>query len=689
LRLRPTTMLGLILFAALVLPLPFAITPAHAEEPSLLEILSSLGFTSIAESTAGTFPAGLYEAKLYAEFAGYHETNELSCYPEYTSNFSLIFSGSEGDFGYLTPPLAKTFYINSTFGLSMYVGHEDHRYFTEWLRNPDAQNHSKVYANLDEPGMYLIGFENLYGLGDRDFNDMVFSIQPTLHYLTVETDPAGISTIPGEGWYSHCTEVSLSAPNTVAVSPFVRYEFSHWDVDGASQGAGSNPIVVHMNENYTAIAHYGLQYYLTVSSPYGITGGEGWYDNGTTTYATLDTDIVDHGNDTRRVFTHWSGNASGTDYSESNSILMDGPKNAIANWKSQHYLTLSAGVGGTTTPSSSAWYDAGTTVSVTAIPDLDYSFDHWDLDSVDVGSDNPYDVIMDTAHSLHAVFQYSPPPPNYYLDVETDPSGIVAIAGEGWYNESETVLLTAPDLVDVATGIRHAFAYWDINGASQGAGINPITVHMDANYTATAHYTLQYYLTVTSDYGSPTPSSGWFDEGDAVTSTVVSPWPGLAGTRYVCTGWTGSGSVPGTGSGSSTSFVMDEPSSIMWNWKTQHYLTVRTNPPGVAAIPGEGWYDEYASVPLAAPDIDNYRFIDWTVDGSSAGVEAKSISVTMNAPRTAVANYERISIGGSSFSLRAPLLRFWIGLDCLLVVATLATGFWMKRNRKKRTGATW
>jgi len=135
--------------------------------------------------------------------------------------------------------------------------------------------------------------------------------------------------------------------------------------------------------------------------------------------------------------------------------------------------------------------------------------------------------------------------------------------------------------------------------------------------------------------------------------------------------------------------VMDEPSSIMWNWKTQHYLTVRTNPPGVAAIPGEGWYDEYASVPLAAPDIDNYRFIDWTVDGSSAGVEAKSISVTMNAPRTAVANYERISIGGSSFSLRAPLLRFWIGLDCLLVVATLATGFWMKRNRKKRTGATW
>jgi hypothetical protein len=34
-----------------------------------------------------------------------------------------------------------------------------------------------VYRNLDDPKMFLIGFENLYEAGDRDYQDMVFSIR--------------------------------------------------------------------------------------------------------------------------------------------------------------------------------------------------------------------------------------------------------------------------------------------------------------------------------------------------------------------------------------------------------------------------------------------------------------------------------------------------------------------------------
>jgi uncharacterized repeat protein (TIGR02543 family) len=41
----------------------------------------------------------------------------------------------------------------------------------------------------------------------------------------------------------------------------------------------------------------------------------------------------------------------------------------------------------------------------------------------------------------------------------------------------------------------------------------------------------------------------------------------------VCTGWTGTGSVPPSGSDTNVYFVINAPSSITWNWKTQYQWT--------------------------------------------------------------------------------------------------------------------
>jgi ABC-type transport system substrate-binding protein len=75
-------------------------------------------------------------------------------------------------------------------------------------------------------------------------------------------------------------------------------------------------------------------------------------------------------------------------------------------------LTITATIGGTTNPSPGMYtYTANSSVQVTAIPNADYLFDHWELDTVNVGSANPYTVLMDNNHTLKAVFTYSPPPP--------------------------------------------------------------------------------------------------------------------------------------------------------------------------------------------------------------------------------------------------------------------------------------
>jgi len=75
-------------------------------------------------------------------------------------------------------------------------------------------------------------------------------------------------------------------------------------------------------------------------------------------------------------------------------------------------LTITTTVGGTTDPAPGTYtYTANSSVQVTAIPNANYLFDHWELDTVNAGSANPYTVLMDNNHTLKAVFTYSPPPP--------------------------------------------------------------------------------------------------------------------------------------------------------------------------------------------------------------------------------------------------------------------------------------
>jgi len=165
------------LLFSIVLAVAVSTPPVKAEDPTLETILNTLGFTNRKESTVETFVPGSYEIKLYAEFALFNGSNELSWYLAGSTVYNLIFSGPEGNFGYVNPPLVKTFAPTTRFGLSFLS--TEARYFTELHRNPDGIKHCKIYLNLDDPDMYLIGFENHLGGGDLDYNDMVISLKLT------------------------------------------------------------------------------------------------------------------------------------------------------------------------------------------------------------------------------------------------------------------------------------------------------------------------------------------------------------------------------------------------------------------------------------------------------------------------------------------------------------------------------
>lgn len=214
-------------------------------------------------------------------------------------------------------------------------------------------------------------------------------------------------TLPESFWFDKDSQHTFSYESPVTGGTGVQYLLT--------STSHTSPITV--TSSITVTGYYKTQYYLTVNSPYGATGGAGWYDDGSTAYATLNTGTVSGGTGIQYVFTQWSGDASGTDYAQSDSITMDAPKTATANWKTQYYLTVDTDPSGLSPqPSvspSGPWYDSGTQVTLTAETVNGYTFDHWTVDGTGQGTDvNPITVEMDQPYDAVA----------YYL-LDTDGDG--------------------------------------------------------------------------------------------------------------------------------------------------------------------------------------------------------------------------------------------------------------------------
>ncbi len=149
----------------------------------------------------------------------------------------------------------------------------------------------------------------------------------------------------------------------------------------------------------------------------------------------------------------------------------------------------------------------------------------------------------------------------------------------------------ASNIVSGGSGIQYVLTGW--SGDSSGSGTTSNGITMNAPEIATASWGTQYYLTVFSAYGSPSPASGWFDAGSNINEAVTSPVPESIITQHVCTGWTGTGSAPATGTKASLHFTINQPSSITWKWESQFIwpmVLLLTGTPSAAVIIGLSIY---------------------------------------------------------------------------------------------------
>jgi PKD repeat protein len=148
-------------------------------------------------------------------------------------------------------------------------------------------------------------------------------------------------------------------------------------------------------------------------------------------------------------------------------------------------------------------------------------------------------------------------------------------------------------------------------------------------------------LTVESERGFPVPAIGDHRviSGRFINAYVDLPVAGLAGTRYVCAGWTGTGSAPASGSTNSFTFCVTQDSSITWLWKTQYQLTTSVSPLSsgtVTGIPEGPWYDADTNAELSAIASGGYVLSNWSGDLSG---NKNPETLTMDRPRIVTANF--------------------------------------------------
>ncbi len=138
--------------------------------------------------------------------------------------------------------------------------------------------------------------------------------------------------------------------------------------------------------------------------------------------------------------------------------------------------------------------------------------------------------------------------------------------GSHTYNSGSSVTCSVVSPV-IESGDLWRCTGWKGTGsvASSGSGTS-MTFVVALNSSITWNWVVQPILKVVSAHGSPSPAvSQPHNSGSSVTCSVVSPVT-ENGTVWTCTGWVGTGSVPSSGTGTSTTFVITETSSITWNW---------------------------------------------------------------------------------------------------------------------------
>jgi uncharacterized repeat protein (TIGR02543 family) len=318
-----------------------------------------------------------------------------------------------------------------------------------------------------------------------------------------------VEPAPGnDGKYANDTSVTLRA------NPNQGYSWQSWS---GTNVYTSNPTTVTINGDKHVMVNWEQRFMATINNQpllsYSII-----FDGGTVTTNPAPGSDGTYAKNTRVTFTAtpaggyrfgwWGGEISGT----TNSIIVtfNSDKNiSVVFIKTYNLTTLTSPVQGGSISPGSGTYDAGTSVTLTAIPATGYRFDHWE--GAASGITPSTTIAMNADKTVIAVFIKT-----YTLTITINPAeGGSVSPGSGTFDTGSNITLTA------TPAIGYRFDHWE--GAASGNATS-VTITMDANKSVTAVFIKEYTLTVTinpMEGGSISIAGGTYDAGSVITITAT------------------------------------------------------------------------------------------------------------------------------------------------------------------------
>jgi peptidoglycan/xylan/chitin deacetylase (PgdA/CDA1 family) len=159
-------------------------------------------------------------------------------------------------------------------------------------------------------------------------------------------------------------------------------------------------------------------------------------------------------------------------------------------------------------------------------------------------------------------------------------------------------------------------------------GVQTLTVDQALNLTS---------FSITSNYGTVTPTSGIYNLGDTLTLEAFAP-PVEEAERYVWLGWNGSGAGSYTGTDNPVMITLNGSVNQTALWRHEFRLSIVSDVGQTSPSAGDYWYEVGANVTLEASapsEGDNERYLWKTWIGTGLGSYSgsnTSVSIVMDGP---------------------------------------------------------
>jgi hypothetical protein len=357
-------------------------------------------------------PEGSYSIKLFlADEIGNSEdsltlSNAAYLYP-LGANQSGILQGTVTDFETGLPWVGACVYVaddiiftNATgqYSISLPPGE-----YSIWASDEEGSLYSSEFVNVTVTGNtatiqdlqlkrtnWILSIESV-GSGTIEVEEFLIEVEPPIMVTIPINDTAYVHAFPSDGW-----------------------SFDHWILEEENIGS-SNPVGVLMDSDHLLTVVFTEQ------------AEAGWVAG---TVRDSDTgepiEAAEVTANYHSVLTDAAGNyelelppgeynvtaQEALHFSQTVLVTVNASQITVQNFtlERSHWMLIVEveGSGSTNLTQGSHSFPVGSSVAVEALPDTDWMLSQWLLDSVNAGSENPFNVSMDSDHVLRAVFEETP-----------------------------------------------------------------------------------------------------------------------------------------------------------------------------------------------------------------------------------------------------------------------------------------